>query len=244
MFLHIAICDDDPEVSEKIKSYIDNYQIAFDHDFHIDLFADGTSLLSSENPSEYSLIFLDVEMPILSGIETARIIRDTITTSSKVIFVSNYPKYMQSSFSVHPYQYLQKPISENDIFDVLNSAIRDIERERIYITFTLPDLSLRTINLHELLYIESDDSRKRTMIVHSTTSTFPAKGVLTDFSNKLHGMQFVRCHKSFLVNLFHIHYLNNQDLFLDTGASIPIGRSYGPEVRNKLSSVIFHIDKE
>ncbi|MCR4839771.1 MAG: LytTR family DNA-binding domain-containing protein [Eubacterium sp.] len=239
MFLNIAICDDDIEIREHIKSYIENYQIAFDHDFHIDLFVDGVTLLSSEILSRYNILFLDVEMPMLSGIETAKVLREEIAPAAKIIFISNYPEYMQSSFSVHPYHYLQKPITREILFDVLNGAIRDIEKEHVFITFTLPDLSVKTMSIHDLIYIESDDSRKRIVSVHSIGLEFSAKGILTEYEEKLRGKSFIRCHKSFLVNIFHIHYLKKSEIILDTGEAVPTGRSYASELRARLSRMVF-----
>lgn len=242
MLLNIAICDDDPEIRDQIKSYIDAYQIAFDHEFGTDLFPDGPSLLSSKNLSGYNILFLDVEMPILSGIDTAKQLREQIAPTAKIIFVSNYPEYMQSSFSVHPYHYLQKPLSREILFNTMNSAIQDIEKERVFITITLPDLSVKTLNINDLLFIEAVDSRKRTASFHCKDSVFVAKGTLIEYEETLRGKQFTRCQKSILVNLFHIHYLQNQELILDTGEAIPIGRSYITDIRSKLSKMIFQME--
>ena len=241
MFLNIAICDDDPKVIEQLKSYVEDYEIAFDHDFRVDVFQDGTTLLDSDHLSEYNILFLDIEMPILTGIDAARIIRNAIAPVAKIIFISNYPEYMQSSFSVHPYHYLRKPISGEIISSVLTSAIQDIEKATVFVPITLPDLSIKTININNIIYIESGDSRKRLVIIHSIDSVFEAKGILTEYETRFHGKQFLRCHKSILVNLFHIHYIHQQKIILDTGDTIPIGRAYITEIRNILSKTIFQI---
>ncbi len=241
MYLNLAICDDDPKIREQLKSYIDDYQIAFDHELLIDLFPDGTSLLTSKNLSEYSILFLDIEMPILSGIDTARQLRKQLSPTAKIVFISNYPEYMQSSFSVHPYHYLQKPVSHEVIYNTLNSAIQDIEKERYFITITLPDLSVKTLNINDILFIEADNSRKRITAFHCKDSVFTARRTLIEYEETLRGKQFARCHKSILVNLFHIHYLQNREIILDTGEAIPIGRSYMTDIRNKLSKMIFLI---
>ena len=242
MFLNIAICDDDPEISEQIKSYIDDYQISFDHDFELEFFSDGISLLSSEKLTKHNILFLDVEMPLLSGIDTAKQLRDLITPAAKIVFISNYPEYMQNSFSVHPYHYLQKPISREIVYGILSSVIHDIEKERVFITITRPDLSVTTLNINDLLFIESANSRKRIVSFHCKESVFSAKGTLAKFEDILRGKQFLRCQKSILVNIFHIHYLHSQEITLDTGERIPIGRSYVTDIRNKLSKIIFHIE--
>ena len=239
MFLNVAVCDDDSEIREQIHSYISNYLFTCDHDFRIDLFPDGLTLLSSENLSEYNILFLDVEMPMISGIETAKALRESITPAAKIIFISNYPEYMQSSFSVHPYHYLQKPITREILFNVLNCAIRDIEKEHFFLMFTLPDLSVKTLNINDLVFIESDNSRNRVITVHSIHSVFAAKGILTDYEEELRGKNFIRCHKSILVNVFHIHYLEKREIILDTGETAPIGRSYATKLRNRLSKIIF-----
>ena len=244
MFLNIVICDDDTDIQEQIKSFIENYEMAFDHDFRIDLFSDGSSLIESDNLSKYNILFLDIEMPVLSGIDTARIILDKIDPFAKIIFFSNYPEYMQSSFSVHPFHYLQKPLSKEMIFSVLTSAIRTMERQKTIITFTLPDLSIRALYKNDIVYIESDNSRKRTVTVHSIDSVFNAKGVMAEFGHELNTEQFIRCHKSILVNLFHIHYLQKQEIILDNDEKIPVGRTYYSELRKKLSHIVFRPERD
>ena len=241
MNLNVAICDDDPEMCDKLKTIIEKYQITFDHNFQIDIFSDGISLCESPHLPDYNILFLDVEMPILSGLEAAMHIRNSLAPAAKIIFVSNYPEYMQSSFSVHPYHYLKKPVSDDMIYSVLSSAIKDIERDRFFIELSLPDLSEMTLKIHDLLYIESIDSRKRILSVHSKTDIIEAKGTLADCESDLEGTSFVRCHKSILVNLFHIHYLHKQEIILDTNETIPVGRSYATDIRNKLSKMLFQL---
>ena len=96
MKLNIAICDDDEAAIEYLKSCITHFYFAFDVEVSISTFTSGRAFLDSyTEKGQYQLIFMDVEMPELNGLDTASILRSTIDRYALLVFVSNYPEYMQ-----------------------------------------------------------------------------------------------------------------------------------------------------
>ena len=104
MILKIAICDDDLQVTSVYKRIIESYSIQNNIDFEIDLLSSGKDLIKkySEGVS-YNALFLDIELSNENGIEIAEKIKSTYDRNVFIVFISNYPKYMMESFSVHPY---------------------------------------------------------------------------------------------------------------------------------------------
>lgn len=91
MKLNIAICDDDEAAIEYLKSCITHFYFAFDVEVSISTFTSGRAFLDSyTEKGQYQLIFMDVEMPELNGLDTASILRSTIDRYALLVFVSNY----------------------------------------------------------------------------------------------------------------------------------------------------------
>ena len=102
MKLNIAICDDENRILTHTSSLIDIYQFQhLDTNLSVDCYTSGESLLENyTQPRQYHILLLDIEMPGMNGIETARQIRNTIDRNAIIVFISSYPEYMQESFSV------------------------------------------------------------------------------------------------------------------------------------------------
>ena len=111
MKFNIAICDDEQNASTHLVELLRVLEVQHDYGFSITVYNSSKQLLDTyQTPHKYDILFLDVEMPELSGLELARIIRNLPDSAVKIIFTSNYPQYMQDSFNVSAFQYLQKPI--------------------------------------------------------------------------------------------------------------------------------------
>lgn len=169
MILKIAMCDDDKNELSLLYSYLNTFQMMNNIDLQLASFCDGKSLLDIyTSPGKFHVVFLDVEMPGLNGIQTAELIRKMRDRRVMIVFVSNYPKYMQESFSVHPYYYMQKPISLEKVIHLMNNIIQDIEDEKVLRTLIQNDQSEETINLKDVLYIETADGKKRIAAIPSS----------------------------------------------------------------------------
>ncbi|MDO4166655.1 MAG: response regulator, partial [Eubacteriales bacterium] len=121
MTLKVAICDNDPNTLHLLTEILWKFQIATDHNLIIDNYPNGQQLLNSYlKPGCYHILFLDVEMPIRNGIDTAKEIRKLHDKMVIIVFISNHLEYIQDSLSVHPFDYLQKPLLENKIIRIMN----------------------------------------------------------------------------------------------------------------------------
>lgn len=233
MILKIAICDDDKKEAYILHSILDTYQMMHDIDFQISHFQNGKALIEAySSPGTFHILFLDVEMPELDGIKTAELIRKLQDRRVIIVFVSNYPKYMQDSFSVHPYHYLQKPVSQEKIMDLMQHIIQDIEDEKILRTLIQSDQSEETINLKDILYIETIDAKHEFIKFHFENRSITTRGTLTKWEKELADYNFFLCYRGFLVNLIHIHFFDNRELVLNNGERIPISRKNEKTLRD------------
>lgn len=237
MILKIAICDDDLQVISVYKRIIESYSIQNNIDFEIDLLSSGKDLIKkySEGVS-YNALFLDIELSNENGIEIAEKIKSTYDRNVFIVFISNYPKYMMESFSVHPYCFLKKPVTEEQLFKQLDDIIEDIKSDHIYYSIILSDMVERQINIKDIVYIESSNSKKQILCFHMTDSTLTTKGKIGTWEENLKSHGFIICYKGILVNISHVHYYTKNTISLSNGETIPLSRSY----YKKLNTMFFN----
>ena len=112
MYFKTAICDDNITEINILTNYLKQYEIEYDIEFKTDLYSSADALIEKYiSVGMYDLLFLDVEMPGKNGLDAASIIRQRGDRDVRIIFVSNYPEYMQDSFNVQAFHYLSKPLS-------------------------------------------------------------------------------------------------------------------------------------
>ena len=115
--MKIAICDDEKEIRESLRKILEEYKEPFEQ---IDLYTSGEELLECDR--NYDLLFLDIDMKGINGIETARKIR-LKDKKIKIVYVTAYKEYASQAFSVHAFGYLLKPIKKEKIYRQIQDAL-------------------------------------------------------------------------------------------------------------------------
>ena len=227
MTFHIAVSDDNSDDVASIVSSLHKYAQDCSLSFQIDPFTSASALLSScQTPGRYHIIFLDVEMPDGDGISTAAKIRDLPDFDVKFIFISNYPKYMQKSFDVQAYHFLEKPLNEDSLFSVLDQAVREYRfraRNRFLIK---SDQSEFLVDPMQLYYVEAEQNKNRNLIFHLRAETISCKGILKDYEPPLYSHGFLYVYRGILVNPYFIHLIRKTDVQLTNGIRLPLSRRY------------------
>ena len=233
MILSIALCDDDMQVTDIYKRILESYSIQKNIDFKIDLFSSGRELLEKYSCGiSYNAVFLDIELSNENGIEIANSIRLNYDKSAYIIFISNYPKYMLESFSVHPYSFLKKPVSEEQLFKQLDDIIEDIQNDHNYFSIILSDMVEKQINIKDILYIESTNSKKQQLCFHLLDDKLSTKGKISDWEERLNTFGFSFCYKGIIVNISQVHYYTKDSVALINGEILPLSRTYYKNINN------------
>ena len=120
----IAVCDDDIQMRRFLCSAIEEAGIACT----VEKFSNGAELLRDEK--EYDILFLDIDMPLVNGMDAARQLRRR-DRRAKIIYVTGYQDYMQRSFAVHPFSFLVKPVKKETIIRLLREAVLYAGRKRV-----------------------------------------------------------------------------------------------------------------
>ncbi|MCC9167567.1 LytR/AlgR family response regulator transcription factor [Pontibacter harenae] len=193
-------------------------------------FASATEALTYVRQQKVDLIFLDINMPDLSGIEFARI----AGTDAKIIFTTAYAEYAVQGFELAATDYLLKPISFARFLQACTRVQEQFSASKAQLDnflFVKDGYNMVRINLDELLYIEADDNYLTFYEVGQRTVT---RMTLTEATAKLVGKPFLRVHKSFIVALPKIEKIERHQLTV-SGTSIPLSSNFKQELLQKLS---------
>lgn len=225
MTLKIAICDDCEKDRKHMIQLLLRYAFAHECDFHIEEFQNGKELQKKYCTRDtFQIIFIDIEMPDESGIDVADRIKRNVDHDVKVVFVSNYPEYMQDSFKVHPYHFLQKQVTDIEIQKLMNDVLLDMEHNKTLVSIIDGYENEYIVNISDIYYLETIDAKNKELAFHLKDKTIHAKGILSTWSSLLHEHAFHVCSRTVLVNLTHIHFFNGLDVILDNGEKISVSK--------------------
>lgn len=229
----IGICDDNAVFAEKLQSLINIYCEENGVPIEIYLYYDGAEVLADR--IDYNILFLDIEMPGVDGIETAKQIRKR-DAKVKIIYVTSYTHYMRNAFSVHAFDYLVKPFNSAKVNMVMKEVLSFIEKESKSHDISLViGGELKIFNTNDILYFERIN-RKIKMVTVAKTYEFSA--TLSSIMENIQDYNFEFCHKSIIVNLFHCKRISGSNLHLDNDEILPIAQKRAIEFKMQLFDYI------
>jgi two-component response regulator len=240
MNINIALCDDDVSFIQEMDTMFLPYIFNSKNEIHLDKYSKVTDLFNAlASGTEYNIFFLDVEIADYNGIDVAKKITKNKKTESYFIFISNYPEYMQDSFSVHPYQYFEKPIKKEKLYTVLDEIAEKEKKRHLSITVLETESSEQVpVDVMEILFIETTNARLQKLRFHLINRVVTVKGTISDWITKLNAYPFLICYKGILVNVYHIHLIKDNKIVLSNGEALPISRKYVNQIKNEMVNVI------
>ena len=229
--MKIAIVEDNPADVRIIEDLLRRYFFRECIIADIETFNSGEDLLA-EWPFEIDIVFLDIHMEKLNGIETASKIRET-NERAVIILVTNNPQYSLAGYSVDALDYLVKPISFELLDRVLPRALRRLENsDRNSLTIRNND-GYFVVNPMDINFVEMDN---RKVIIHTKTGSITCTRTLNHMQEKLPAI-FFRCHSAFLINLHAVESLKDQCAVIG-GKMIPISKHRRKEFVSALTNCI------
>ncbi len=233
--INCIIVDDEPvarEILEKHLSKMEKVRVVGSCKNALEAF----QIVSSE---KVDLIFLDINMPEISGLSFAK----SINKSIKVIFTTAYREYAVDGFDLQAVDYLLKPISFERLLQALNKYMNEnttvkyyepatIEDEKSDYFFVRSDRKMIKISYPEILFVESLGDYLK---IHLKNKVVVTRETVANIEARLPQTEFMRIHRSFIVSFKAIDSFTNE--YIEVGKKqIPISRSYKKEVLERLET--------
>ena len=227
--IEIAVCDDDKFTVDYIVNTLTHISKKNNLYINIHTFTSGMDFILNYNPSKsYDIIFLDILLDSLNGIDIAKHIREN-NDITKIIFISSSSEYILDGYDVEASNYLIKPLDYEKLNKVFIKAIKSLYNTNSKLLKINHGSKTITLPLSKVLYFEVYN-RKVIAILDNSTIEFYSR--LSDIEVLISKYNFVRCHRSYLVNVCKISQLSSSEITLNNFAKIPIGKKYINNVEN------------
>lgn len=222
MAFKCIIVDDEPPATRILENYIGKVNFLEKSG----VFNDSLKALEFLNTQSVDVIFLDIQMPQLTGLQLSRIISKNI----KVIFTTAYPDFALEGFELNAVDYLLKPISFERFYQAVSKLNTDTKIE-ISNQSNLPDFlfvktdgknKFQKIFLSDILYVES---LQNYVCIHTVKQQVITHSSLKNVIESLPENEFIQIHKSYVVTLKHIESTDNFSVFIN-GKELPIGATF------------------
>lgn len=235
--IKIAICDDERFYVDKLKQFIEVYSNEADVELEITTYNDGRELIEDvkEDAGRYNIVFLDVEMPQISGIDTAMELRK-LDSKLIIFFVTSHEQFALSAYKVDALGYIVKPVSYTELKHQLARAVVMVHFEQNYSEAESRYLEVqvakntRIVDVRNIQYIEK---RRNQCVLHCIDSEITCYESLKGIHERLDSNKFIYTHQGFIVNFDRIKEVRENCVCLGDGKEIPISRNHYKTVRER-----------
>ena len=216
--LQLAVCDDERVFRSDLRKILGTELELCGIDYHISEFTSGEELIAGLEKADCQILFLDIEMKGIDGVEAARRLRET-KRQMEIVFVTSYADFVFQGYEVRALNYILKPYEPEKIAAVLHTALEalDIEAEKYYVIDQRGG-SIR-VPLSSVKYFSSE---RRTVHAVTTEREYTFYEKLSDLETELPDT-FVRIHNRYLVHLKYLEAVR-QNTAVD-GEELPVSRS-------------------
>lgn len=234
--IRIAICDDNDVTLNKLGSIVSDSFIKYTDDFKLNCLSSGALLMDKHMDEPFDIIFLDIDMPEMTGFDVARSLRDNFSLCF-IIFVTSHSELVYDSMDFQPFNFIRKNCDipmEQSVENIVKKLMRHMrQNEKIVLK---DDISGRcVVYFREIAYIESS---RHYVLYYPVNREQPIKmrGSINECEDKYKEYDFVRIHKRYLVNLRFLSDFDgnsNEAVIGKLNKRLPLSKNYKKSVEQK-----------
>ena len=214
--IRIAVCEDEQILLEQLTDDIKNILNKHSVIYSIKAYANGNALLAHK---EFDILFLDIAMQPITGLELARRLRAR-GDESKMVFITAHQQYAIDAYDVQAFHYLIKPVDLKKLEAILLKLCSLLKGEYEHALTVCQGTLVRRIPFEQILYLEVIN---RKIYLHKNNESVPFYGKLNEIEPMLPD-SFFRCHRSYIVNFDHVKYYKKETIWLDNEYTVPLSR--------------------
>lgn len=228
----IVTCDDSRMASDIVAGAVRSVFGAKDIPIEIKSYYDPEDLLAYCSKHMADLALLDIEMPLMSGIELGKALRER-NMVSEIIYISNREDQVFAALQTHPFGFIRKAHFMKDAEDILGSwADQYKRREDAARLVVVTEDGYRNVEISEILYFEGSGSYQQ-MFLAGKEQPIRIASRMKILEEQLTGQGFLRIHKGFMVNCRHISTIQTGEIVMKNGVSLPISRGKTAEIKSE-----------
>ena len=216
--IHIAICDDEKYMSDHIRSFVSDFFHKKNREISLRMFSSGEDLLSYNG--QIDILFLDIQMRDMDGMETARRLRAD-QFRGFLVFITVLKEMVFRSFEVQAYDYLVKPVDDKQFEKTMERLYASMQNASEESLLVQKGYEGRIIAKDEIIFCEIIDRKIYLNLI---------SGEVVDYYERIEKLEtkldnrFYRCHRSYIINLKHLKGYKNGTAYMDNGKEIPVSR--------------------
>lgn len=216
--IRIAICDDEKHMSDHIRSFVSDFFHKKHREISLRMFSSGEELLSYNG--QIDILFLDIQMKDMDGMETARKLRAD-KFRGFLVFITVLKEMVFQSFEVQAYDYLVKPIEETRFEKMMERLFLSLQNASESNLLVQKGYESRIVPFEDIVYCEIIDRKVYLHLESSEVIDF--YGRIENLEEKLDD-RFFRCHRSFLINMKYLKSYKNGRAYMEGNREIPVSR--------------------
>ena len=227
----IAICDDENYVCAELEHMLLSMQKRLNVQLNIEVYYSGEELCKDLRENVHiDIVFLDIELMKLSGIDVGYFIREEMEDQSiQIIYISSKQNYAMQLFKTQPFDFLVKPIKDEALYHVMENVIKVVCRSNRIFEFQNGKEFYR-VPFDDILYFQSEGHKIKLIQMDRELEFYDKlKNIIPNVPS-----QYLIIHKSFLVNHDYVDKYTYTSVLMRNGIELAISRAYQKEVRQKI----------
>lgn len=223
--MQVFICDDERKMADSLANMVEEKL----ESGCVKVFYSGQELWNSLCSETCHVVFLDIDMPDISGLDIASKMSQ-LSFKPLLVFVTSHDELVYDSLKFHPFGFIRKNYIRQELEQILNDCKRAVNEHKKDFSFMTPEGNIR-VPIEDIRYLEADGNYLK---INTKKGNFRFRNTMYAVENALAESGFVRIHKGYMVNQAAVRILGKEEIVLNNGERIPIGKSYAETAKKAL----------
>ena len=223
--IELLICDDDKDMLNELRTYIDEYMSA--HEINCNIKQTDSASEIMKDVEYFDIAVLDIQIGNINGVDIGAKLKE-INPNISLFFITNYSDYQDNAMDLQPFRFLTKPFDKKRLFTGLDRAMEFINESYANV-FVANGNAIRKICINDIIYVKREN---RKVIMVTVNEKFTVRESLNEWEERLKEKYFYKLHNSFIVNIHWIREYMYSEVTMENNEKISIAPRRRTEFRH------------